>query len=74
MDFVKKIAASDVTDADINRLQVGVLYSRGALKKDDRLEVSRTLGVLRAILSTARSATSDKEGGEARLAPRTPAG
>lgn len=54
MDFVKKIAASDVTDEDINRLQVSALYSRGSLKRAERLEMSRTLGVLRSILSDAR--------------------
>lgn len=62
MDFVKKIAASDVTDDDINRLQVRALYSRGSLKRTERLEISRTLGVLRSILSDARLAALQQEG------------
>lgn len=53
--FAELIAESDVTDEDINRCQIEVLHGRGAMKKEDRLEVSRTLGVLRAILSTARA-------------------
>ena len=62
MDFIKKIAASDVTDDDINRLQVSALYSRGSLKWTERLEISRTLGVLRSILSDARLAALQQEG------------
>ena len=63
MDFVKKISASDVTDEDINRLQVSALYSRGSLKRAERLEMSRTLGVLRSILSDARLAALQAEQG-----------
>lgn len=67
MDFVKKISASDVTDEDINRLQVSALYSRGSLKRAERLEMSRTLGVLRSILSDARLAAlqAEQKGGAA---------
>lgn len=48
-------ASSDVTFGDIERLQVSVLYSQGSLPKDARLDISRTLGVLREILKDARS-------------------
>jgi len=64
MEFAQKIAASEVTDGDINRLQTIALWSPGSIKKADRLEISRTLGVLRAILADARATPSDKEGGE----------
>lgn len=52
-DFKAQIAESDVTDDDINRCQLEILYGR-ILKKSDRLEISQTLGVLREILREAR--------------------
>lgn len=61
MEIVQNIAASEVTDDDINRLQTTVLWSPGSLKKADRLEISRTLGVLRAILSDARATPSERQ-------------
>lgn len=67
MGIVQNIAASEVTDDDINRLQTTVLWSPGSLKKNDRLEISRTLGVLRAILADAR-ATPSGSGDHAELA------
>ena len=60
-EFVSQIAASDVQDGDIIRLQMAVLYGR-ILKKEDKREVSQTLGVLRAILETARASTDQGEG------------
>lgn len=52
-EFRDQIAASDVTDDDINRCQIEVLHGR-ILTKADRLEISQTLGVLRQILKAAR--------------------
>lgn len=63
MEFAQKIAASEVTDEDINRLQVSALYSRGSLKRAERLEISRTLGMLRSILADARLAALQAEQG-----------
>ncbi|MGH6977798.1 MAG: hypothetical protein ACRED4_00660 [Brevundimonas sp.] len=60
-EFVSQIAASDVQDGDIIRLQMAVLYG-GILKKEDKREVSQTLGVLRAILETARANPSTNQG------------
>ena len=59
--FVSQIASSDVLDADITRLQVAVLYG-GILRKDDKRELSQTLGVLRSILKDARKARPTQEG------------
>ncbi len=58
VEFKDHIAASDVTDDDINRLQIECLYGR-ILKKDDRREISQTLGVLREILREARKNNSN---------------
>lgn len=52
--FKKAIASSDVTDEDINWLQVEILHGR-IMKSETRLEASRTLGVLREILADARN-------------------
>ena len=53
-DFARRVSEADITESEINRLQVEVLYGR-ILNKADRLEISQTLGVLKAILMDARS-------------------
>lgn len=57
-DFIRRVAEADVTDGAIQTLQLEALYGRGALKKDVRLEISRTLGALKSILKDARAIRS----------------
>lgn len=49
----KQIAGSDITHDDLTRLRTAVVYSR-IPSKQDRIEISQCLGVLREILDEAR--------------------